>query len=158
MSATAANYSFTEQQFRNVTPARNFPSENSWKSIPRRECMELLHALNYLAQLPDDWNGYGAQKPSQYSIDTTKAFIKLIPENRIYPDKISPDGEGNITLTWDQRPKQRILLTIEGLNLYFSLEKQGKKDFFSKEIPFFGKSIPQEMMNIIPRKNRHYDA
>lgn len=115
------------------------------------ERYELLAAIEYLANLGDDWNGYNAQKPSELSTVSAKCFIERLFLNRYYPDKVSPNGEGGLVFTWNL-PKERILLTIEGARMHLSHEKEGQQDEFVNEIPFNCEEIPSEVISHLPIK------
>jgi len=80
----------------------------------------------------------------------TDFFLDNLPKGKRKPE-VHPDNEGHMTLLWDCRPALRIILTIEGSILYYSVEQQGKEDFFSKDIPF---SIPKELLEVIPSENQ----
>lgn len=118
---------------------------------PDRE--SLIKALDYLSELDDDWNGCGAESPSDQAVRMSRFFIEKLPLNRIHANKISPDGEGGILFVWDTN-KDRIILTIDGASIYLSHEIEGQDEAeYVDEEPFFssqGLVIPRSIQNHIP--------
>ncbi len=79
--------------------------------------MQALESLKYYMQ--DDWNGYGAKAIQKITISTVRNFLKRIPNNFSYPDKIIPDVDGYIMLKWE-RDDKLCLVTADGMNLHFA--------------------------------------
>ena len=46
-----------------------------------------------------DWDGYGALPLSNLSIETAKAFIRLLPDSLAMPE-IAPEPDGSVSLDW----------------------------------------------------------
>lgn len=117
------------------------------------ERYELLKAIEYLATLEGDWNGYSATPPTILSLIKAKKFIEKLFLNRLYPDKVSPDGDGGIIFKWSLTNKERILLTIDGSLTHLSHEEAGKPDIFISDVSF-DNDIPKEILAHIPLKKR----
>ncbi len=119
-----------------------------------KERFALLKALEYLrSALEDDWNGYGAIAPTERALDMTRHFICCLPFNKTHASKMEPDGEGGITLTW-QNDSERIMLTIDGSLMHLSHEKSGEETVFINEVAFFNEDdviLPHVIIDHIPR-------
>lgn len=118
------------------------------------ELAELEKAVDYIAKLGDGWNGYDAKKAGDLSVDAARRFLSLVPLNRLYPTKVSPDGEGGIIFTW-KYSKERILLTIDGSIMHLFHEKEGKADEYIDDVLFDFSAIPDDILSRMPlRKSR----
>lgn len=120
-----------------------------------REKIALLNALDYLARLEDNWNGYGAVAPSQIAVIMARHFITLLPLNRAHANGIEPDGDGGVLLTWENNA-ERIILTIDGSMLHLSHERTGEPATFTNDIPFFTTEdiiLPHAIIDHIPKTN-----
>ncbi len=123
------------------------------ENVLPKEKIALLNALDYLAKIDDDWNGYGAIAPTQRAIDMARHFITCLPLNKVHARKIEPDGEGAIILTWIN-DKERILLTIDGSLMHLSHEQAGQDTVYINDISFFNEDdpiLPHSIIDHIPR-------
>lgn len=113
------------------------------------ERIELEKAIEYIGTLNDDWNGFNAKRVTELSINAGKRLIGLIPLNRLYPNKVSPDGEGGLVFSWNPS-KERILLTVEGSIMHLSYEKEGSPDKFIDDVAFDFSEIPGDILSYLP--------
>lgn len=123
------------------------------ENVLPKEKIALLNALDYLAGLEDDWNGYEAIAPTQRAIDMARHFITWLPLSKAHARKIEPDGDGAIILTW-QTDQERIMLTIDGSLIHLSHEQTGQDTVFVNDVPFFDQDdriLPSRIIDRIPR-------
>lgn len=64
---------------------------------------KLMQELNNLANLPEDWDGFGASSINKQTIDNTKDILDLILDDGIPVPTISPNPNGTISLDWEFR-------------------------------------------------------
>jgi hypothetical protein len=120
-----------------------------------KERMKILAAINYLAKLPDDWNGRNARRLSDPTLLSARSFIERMPLDCTYPNKISPDGEGEISFLW-KTSEETIIITVDAnlLHLSHTHKGQSEKDKFQDDIPFDGEIIPAVVKAEIPKRQR----
>lgn len=148
-NATSGTYG---SDFVVVSPQQDSPAMFNENVLPK-EKIALLNALDYLANLDDDWNGYSAVAPTQRAIDMARHFITLLPLNKTHARKIEPDGEGGIILTW-QNNHERILLTIDGSMMHLSHEQNEQDTVYINDVPFFNEEdriLSHKIIDHIPR-------
>lgn len=119
-----------------------------------KERKQLLSAIQYMRNLKDDWNGFGASAPSHASLQTAENFIKELPFGLAYPDKISPDMEETVALAWTLGNGDVLHMMIDGLYIYLSrLNKDQTVDYLIKEgeLKFLsGSFFPDKIKSHLP--------
>lgn len=157
-NALRRNDNSTGAMFGSSFDSAAFQADNSFamfnENVLPKEKIALLHALDYLSKLKDDWNGYSAVAPTQRAVDMARHFITFLPMNRMHAKKIEPDGDGAIILTW-QTQQERIMLTIDGNLAHLSHEKGGQDTTYLNDIPFFNEEdrvLPHQIIDRIPAR------
>jgi len=129
----------------NEVPAENYPKQK-WR---------LLEALDIIEKLDDDWNAYGAIKPSAQSITMTRHFINRMVLNKEFAHEIEPDGDAAIILKWKSKDRN-IALTIDGLYLHLMFQESDKQPIFIHDVQFFdieNKILPAKILKYIPARS-----
>lgn len=120
-------------------------------AVTPKERGELLKAIEYMRGLEDGWDGFGASAPGHASLQTAEHFIKQLPFGLAYPDKISPDMEETLSLTWILKASDELHMTIDGLYIYLS--KLGTDDTIEDlaELKFLaGGFFPEDIRRHLP--------
>jgi len=67
----------------------------------RREWLiEAYKKLSQFASLKDDWDSYGAEAPSQWSVDSTRNVLRILAEEDFEPTSIDASAEGGVCLSF----------------------------------------------------------
>lgn len=124
--------------------------EKRAKEKAYHETKNILDALDILKTLDENYNGYGAQKPSLDAIELAKKFIKIISGNYTLPLKISL-GDGGIDLVWKNHNTLRLIATIDPLStIHISIDDRVTGSWgFLDDIPFDGKEIPEILVKYL---------
>ena len=61
--------------------------------------------LDRLAQLCENWDGYGAPPIAPNIIATARCFVEALPENLVYRPQVVPMSPGNLQLEWHHGSK-----------------------------------------------------
>ena len=107
---------------------------------------ELAKDLDYIEhKLFNDWDAYGAKKPLKTTIKNVRKFLSAWPKEKPLPDKITPDGDGVITLHWIINSRLKLLLSFEKNIAYY-----GKyyPEFFSKDYKANSKELMHELHEV----------
>jgi hypothetical protein len=56
--------------------------------------------LSRLALLKDDWDGYGAEAPSQWSVDSTRSVLRILSDLDFEPTSIDASAEGGVCISF----------------------------------------------------------
>ncbi len=59
---------------------------------------QLRSALAVYSRLSDDWNSYGAEKPSARTVDLTFRLLKKLRDELFLPVRLIPSAEGGIAV------------------------------------------------------------
>jgi hypothetical protein len=70
-----------------------------------REYRELSSCLFAYTMLADDWNSYGAEKPSTASIEATARFLKRLIAELFMPNRLVPSAEGGVAVYFNRGTK-----------------------------------------------------
>jgi hypothetical protein len=62
-------------------------------------------ALSDLAQLPPNWDGYGAPVIDRTVIAAARKFVQSLPETLVCRPKVVPLSAGTLQLEWHNGPK-----------------------------------------------------
>lgn len=117
------------------------------------ERKKLLAAIDYLSKLEDGWNGHNAICPTELSINRSKGFVQKL-WGKIYPDTVSPDGEGGVNFKW-KNSQMTLILTVDSDFLHLSLAYaagENKENIFLDNVPFDGEIIPSSVTENIPAR------
>ena len=110
-----------------------------------------LEALKLLGRLEDNWNGYGAVRPSDFSAQSAENFIRNIPLPFKAPNQLDSDEDGHIILVWSEKG-ERLIITIEPLMIHFSIERNDEEPICKDDIFFDGTSVPKEIKECLPKR------
>ena len=121
-----------------------------------RERDELLQAIKYLRALDDDWNGFDAKKITHVVFSMLERFINSVPLNLLYPNSVSPDGEGGALLKWASVNGERLLVSFEPGLLHVSHRINGKDTFVDNIIygAEDGRRIPEQILSRMPLRKK----
>jgi len=70
-----------------------------------KQYRDLGAALETYANLEDNWDSYGADKPSPSAIKATAEFMEKVRAEPFVPDRIIPSAEGGIAIYFTKGPK-----------------------------------------------------
>lgn len=56
----------------------------------------LLSAWDQIKELDDNWNSYGAEKPSQHSIENASKFVEWLHLNGMEENNVLASAEGGV--------------------------------------------------------------
>lgn len=70
---------------------------------------ELSDTLDACAELGDDWNSYGAEKPSPATIKAAARFLGRLRREFFMPNRIIPSADGGIAVYFNRRDKTSYL-------------------------------------------------
>jgi len=147
----------TDTRYPAYIPAANPVSAYSRNAdILPGERDKLLAAIGYLSEIENGWDGRDAIKPTPLSVTRSAEFIKKL-WGKIYPDTVSPDGEGGINFKW-KTASHSIIITVDSGFLHLSRVNRQKNidaDIFLDNILFDGELIPQSIMEQIPQRDRN---
>ena len=147
-----------------MIPIRNLSDENfrpqferprgsglsSATSLPKDRELA-LKALEVFASLEEDWNGYGAAKPSKLSLEKANNLISKMPLPFKAPNHVHSDEDGDMVLTWSESDS-RLIVTIEPLMVHLSYEKTGQPTVYHDDIIFDGETIPEKIKEYLPKR------
>lgn len=152
MSNLATQRNLTDESFRDAVVDRASISayEKKEDNVYPPERKEVLAAIDYIAGLSEDWDNNGALPPHKATVAMSRAFINHLPFNRLYPNKISPDGDGGIVLTWYVQGGH-LIVTVDGSHLHLScVGVDTTKNIFKDNIIFDGEIIPVLIKDRLP--------
>lgn len=115
---------------------------------PERE--QILKGLSILSKMDLGWDSEEAVFPETASIRTAEFFIENLPSSFSYPDVIAPGMEGSIILKWNRHPEGSFFMTIDGPQMYLSIENAGGFEELASD-KYLG-IIPQAIKNNLPKK------
>lgn len=70
-----------------------------------RQYQELGSSLEKYATLDDNWDSYGAEKPSLHSVAATETFLRKLRAELFMPNRIVPSAEGGIAVYFNNGTK-----------------------------------------------------
>jgi hypothetical protein len=76
-------------QFRLITTSK--------KTTRNNDVMDLMDKIEGMTRLPDDWNGYGSEKPSSFAVGAATIILNKALDIRI-PDRVAPSAQGGVGL------------------------------------------------------------
>jgi hypothetical protein len=156
MSKQATKRNLTDDSFEDAAPdsASISAYEQKEDNVHPQERGEVLAAINYVAGLSEDWDNNGAVPPHKATVEMSRAFIERLPLNRLYPDKVAPDGEGGITFTW-YGVEGHLIVTVDGSRLHLSyIGADTTKNVFKDNIVFDGEIIPMPVKDRLPIRSK----
>jgi hypothetical protein len=65
---------------------------------------EFLDDLKCMKSLPDNWNGYGSERPNSRTRDIAEWILLATPGFRL-PDRVAPSAQGGIGISFHDRDK-----------------------------------------------------
>jgi hypothetical protein len=74
--------------------ARSFLSEQATRFA------ELYEQLDRMADLPEDWDTYGASPPNESSLSDARSILALFEKGCLTPTKVVPSGEGGVGIVF----------------------------------------------------------
>ena len=97
------------------------------------------------------WTAETTVKISADTAWAAVAFLQTLPGNAALP-KIAPDGEGGLTMVWEQGRGESLLLVIDGWRIHLVLAAATPNAEYLDELPFDGEEIPPKVSAAIPRR------
>jgi len=70
-----------------------------------REYQELWTSLELYANLANNWDSYGAEKPSRASVEATAEILGRLREELFLPNRVVPSSEGGIAVYFNKDNK-----------------------------------------------------
>jgi hypothetical protein len=70
---------------------------------------EMRSSLDACAALPDNWDSYGAEKPSPHSVEATHRFLERLFAELLMPNRVIPPAEGGIAVYFNSDNKTAYL-------------------------------------------------
>lgn len=115
---------------------------------------QLLKAIEYMGELKDDWNGFGASAPSNATLQTARRFIEKLPFGWAYPNQISPGMEESIAMKWVLESGNILHMTIDGLHINLSKLKLDEEiEDIATDLKFLpGAFFPENIKKELPRR------
>lgn len=86
---------------------------------------------------------------SRTSMHSAQGFIEALPTYKQLP-KVSPDGEGGVTLAWAATDSGRTLITLADWMAYGVAHAGTDQAVYLEDVSFEGAFIPDELLAVIP--------
>lgn len=64
-----------------------------------------IKVLDEIANLNDDWNGYGSLKPNPTAIEYARTIVELADALQIFPTQISPSAESGVAISFSKEDR-----------------------------------------------------
>lgn len=115
---------------------------------------EKITYLYHFRQLGDNWDGYGAKRPSDLALDNTVKFLKMLPFNYqkiLSVDELNITPYGTVVMEWTKDQQHFISIEIGKSKVGFFSETQDGENPFAHSIEITPNEVSKQ---ILPALNK----